>query len=73
MSDWQKFYATSDGMGCNPVELKKAAQAEIDDLRHALRRLVGAVKVAFERPDLLAVQTDVLNALVQAALKLEAK
>jgi hypothetical protein len=32
MSDWQKFYADSDGVGCNPVELKKAAQAEIERL-----------------------------------------
>jgi Holliday junction resolvasome RuvABC endonuclease subunit len=50
------------------------AAERIADLEAALRRLVAAVEVAFERPDLLAVETDLKNALAQAALKLgEAK
>lgn len=41
MSDWNRYYADCDYVGCNPVELGRAASAEIKRLRYALEIIAG--------------------------------
>jgi hypothetical protein len=47
---------------CDRVDIRRAPS----EMEAALRRLVAAVQAASERPDLLAVRSDLLNAMSMA-------
>jgi hypothetical protein len=41
--DWQKYYANSDGVGCNPVEVVKAARERIAELECQIQNCFSIV------------------------------
>jgi len=42
--DWVRYYAASDCVGCNPVEVSKAAKARIAELEAVLKLIASGMR-----------------------------